>query len=63
MMSEDVQHAFEEDRAVLNEVQKGMSNKSSPHIDLPIDGGQLRFRRRLQAMINEEHEVDRQMAE
>ena len=63
MMSEDVQHVFEEDRDVLNEVQKGMSNKTSPHIDLPIDGGQLRFRRQLQAMINEEQQVDRQMAE
>ena len=63
MMSEDVQHAFEEDRAVLNEVQKGMANKTSAHIDLPIDGGQLRFRRQLQAMINEEQQVDRQMAE
>lgn len=54
MMTEDVQHAFEEDRDVLNEVQKGMAHKSSPHIDLPIDGGQLLFRRQLQAMINEE---------
>ena len=62
-MSDDVQHAFEEDRAVLNEVQKGMSEKTSPHIDLPIDGGQLRFRRQLQAMINEEQQVDAQMAE
>lgn len=63
LMSEDVQHAFEEDRAVLNEVQKGMDEKRSPHIDLPIDGGQLRFRRHLQAMINEERDVDRQMAQ
>jgi len=63
MMSEDVQHAFEEDRAVLNEVQKGMDERTSPHIDLPIDGGQLRFRRQLQAMINEEAQVDRQLAE
>jgi hypothetical protein len=47
----------------LNEVQKGMNNKTSPHIDLPIDGGQLRFRRHLQAMINEEQQVDAQMAE
>lgn len=62
MMSEDVQHAFEEDRNVLNEVQKGMTEKRSPHIDLPIDGGQLRFRRQLQAMINEEQEIDVQMA-
>ena len=53
MMSEDVQKAFEEDRAVLNEVQMGMDTKTSPHIDLPIDGGQLRFRRQLQAMIND----------
>ncbi len=63
MMTEDVQHAFEEDRDVLNAVQIGMANKTSPHIDLPIDGGQLRFRRHLQAMINEEQQVDRQMAE
>ena len=59
---EDVQHAFEEDRDVLNAVQKGMNNKSSPHINLPIDGDQLRFRRQLQAMINEELQVDSQMA-
>ena len=61
MMSEDVRSAFEEDRAVLDEVQIGMEGKTSPHIDLPIDGGPLRFRRRLQAMINEEALVDRQM--
>ncbi|MDU8912944.1 aromatic ring-hydroxylating dioxygenase subunit alpha [Aestuariicoccus sp. MJ-SS9] len=63
MMSEDVRKAFEEDRAVLHEVQRGMADKRSPHIDLPIDAGPLRFRRQLQAMINEEAEVDRQMAE
>ncbi|NNE52715.1 MAG: aromatic ring-hydroxylating dioxygenase subunit alpha [Sulfitobacter sp.] len=63
VMSNDVREAFEEDRAVLREVQKGMETKRTPHIDLPIDGGPLRFRRQLQAMINEEREVDRQMAE
>jgi hypothetical protein len=61
MMSEDVQQAFEEDRAVLNAVQKGMAEKTSPHIDLPIDGGQLRFRRQLEAMISEEALVDAKM--
>jgi len=61
MMTEDVQHAFEEDRAVLNAVQLGMANKTSPHIDLPIDGGQLRFRRALEAMIAEEALVDAKM--
>ena len=63
LMTDDVQQAFEEDRNVLNEVQKGMTNKTSPHIDLPIDAGQLRFRRQLQAMINEEEQVDKQMAQ
>jgi vanillate O-demethylase monooxygenase subunit len=61
MMSEDVQHAFEEDRAVLNEVQIGMDSKTSPHIDLTIDAGQLRFRRQLEAMIAEERLVDEKM--
>ncbi|SPF76564.1 Toluene-4-sulfonate monooxygenase system iron-sulfur subunit TsaM1 [Aliiroseovarius pelagivivens] len=61
MMSEDVRKAFEEDRAVLHEVQIGMDEKTSPHIDLPIDGGPLRFRRQLQAMINEEAAVDKQL--
>lgn len=58
MMSEDVRHAFEEDREVLNEVQKGMSAKKTPHIDLSIDGGQLRYRRQLEAMIAQERSVD-----
>lgn len=61
MMSEDVQHAFEEDRAVLNAVQIGMAEKTSPHIDLSIDGGPLRFRRALEAMIAEEAMVDEKM--
>lgn len=62
MMSEDVRAAFEEDRAVLNEVQIGMATKTSPHIDLSIDAGQLRFRRQLEAMIAEERMVDAKMS-
>ena len=61
MMSEDVKHAFEEDLAVLERVQIGMTSKTTPHIDLNIDGGQLRFRRRLEAMIAEEKMVDTKM--
>lgn len=61
MMSNDVRTAFEEDRAVLNEVQIGMRDKTSPHIDLSIDAGQLRFRRQLEAMITEEALVDAKM--
>ncbi|MBZ0128115.1 MAG: aromatic ring-hydroxylating dioxygenase subunit alpha [Rhodobacteraceae bacterium] len=63
MMSDDVQHAFEEDREVLTHVQIGMASKTSPHIDLPIDGGQLRFRRQLEAMIAEEAAVDAKMSQ
>jgi vanillate O-demethylase monooxygenase subunit len=44
-------------------VQIGMTNKTTPHIDLPIDGGQLRFRRKLEAMIAEERAVDIKMQE
>ncbi|WP_120499127.1 aromatic ring-hydroxylating dioxygenase subunit alpha [Roseovarius sp. EL26] len=58
MMSEDVKHAFEEDREVLNEVQKGMANKSTSHIDLNIDGGQLRYRRQLEVLIDQERTAD-----
>lgn len=62
MMSDDVKHAFEEDRDVLNEVQKGMTNKTTPHIDLPIDGGQLRFRRQLEILIEQERTADAALA-
>ncbi|MEM6372834.1 MAG: aromatic ring-hydroxylating dioxygenase subunit alpha [Pseudomonadota bacterium] len=62
MMSADVKHAFEEDREVLNEVQKGMAHKTTPHIDLAIDGGQLRFRRQLEVMIEQERIADTALA-
>lgn len=61
LMAADVRGAFEEDRAILNEVQIGMNSKTSPHIDLSIDAGQLRFRRQLEAMIVEERLVDEKM--
>ncbi len=61
MMSADVEKAFEEDRAVLREVQIGLSEKTSAHIDLGIDAGPLRFRRQLEAMIAEEALVDQKM--
>ena len=62
MMSEDVRHVFEEDRDVLEQVQIGMNGKTSPHIDLSIDAGQLRFRRQLEAMIAEDALVDEKMS-
>jgi phenylpropionate dioxygenase-like ring-hydroxylating dioxygenase large terminal subunit len=54
MMSADVKHAFEEDRVVLNAVQKGMDGAASPTIDLEIDAGPLRFRRQIAALIDAE---------
>ncbi|WP_345817521.1 aromatic ring-hydroxylating dioxygenase subunit alpha (plasmid) [Paraburkholderia sp. PREW-6R] len=52
---EDVRHAFEEDRAVLAAVHRGMRDKRTPNIDLAIDLGPLRFRRALAKMIEEEN--------
>ena len=51
--SEDVRHAFTEDRAVLTAVHAGIA-KSPSKLDLPLDSGPLRFRRKLQQMINAE---------
>lgn len=53
-MSEDVRHAFEEDRAVLAEVQIGIENATSGLIDLGIDEGPLRFRHLLEERIKAE---------
>jgi len=49
-----VRDAFEEDRIILNAVQKGMDEKQSPNIDLKIDLGAFRFRRGLAARIDQE---------
>jgi len=48
--SEDVRHAFHEDRVVLTAVHAGMA-KSPSKLDLPLDSGPLRFRRKLQQLI------------
>jgi phenylpropionate dioxygenase-like ring-hydroxylating dioxygenase large terminal subunit len=52
-----VRGAFEEDRIVLQAVQKGMDNKSAPNIDLKIDAGPLRFRRRIAQLIAAESQA------
>lgn len=49
-----VRGAFDEDRAVLNAVHKGMANKRTPNLDLKIDVGPLRFRRNLAKLIASE---------
>lgn len=50
-----VRGAFEEDRIVLQAVHAGMQNKRTPNLDLKIDAGPLRFRRRLEQMIAAEN--------
>ncbi len=49
-----VRGAFEEDRVVLTAVQKGMDEKRTPNLDLKIDNGPLRFRRRLAQLVEAE---------
>jgi phenylpropionate dioxygenase-like ring-hydroxylating dioxygenase large terminal subunit len=52
--SASVRAAFEEDKAVLERVHRGMANRRTPHINLKIDTGPLRFRRRLAQLIDAE---------
>ena len=56
-MNESVEFAFNEDREVLIEVQKGMADKTTRNIDIAIDAGPLLFRRRLQKLIDAEKQV------
>ncbi|MCC5989805.1 MAG: aromatic ring-hydroxylating dioxygenase subunit alpha [Pararhodobacter sp.] len=49
-----VRAAFDEDRQVLEAVQRGMDAMQNPNLDLAIDLGPLRFRTRLARMIEAE---------
>lgn len=51
-----VREAFEEDRVIMQAVHRGMADKRSLNIDLTIDAGPLRFRRRMAQMIAAEQE-------
>ena len=53
-MSEAVLAAFSEDLAVLNGVQRGMDASDAPFISIATDAGNLRFRHKLQKMIDAE---------
>jgi phenylpropionate dioxygenase-like ring-hydroxylating dioxygenase large terminal subunit len=52
--AKSVRGAFEEDRVVLAAVHQGMANKRTPNLDLQIDVGPLRFRKRLAQLITQE---------
>lgn len=58
LMAEGVRSAFEEDRAILNAVQKSFAHTETPHIDIAIDSAPLRFRRRLRQLIAAESPLD-----
>ena len=49
--------AFTEDKEILESVHTGMLESKSPHLDLSLDGGSLRFRRKLDGMIAAEQEA------
>ena len=44
VMNQGARMAFEEDRAVLEKVHRGMKNPATPHIDLGLDAGAKQFR-------------------
>ena len=53
-MNDGARMAFEEDRAVLTEVHKGMRDRHTPNIDLRLDAGAKLFRKQLQQRIDNE---------
>lgn len=61
-MNTAIRAVFEEDRLVLNAVQKGMDAKRTPNLDLRIDNAPLRFRRKLAQMIEAEGRARQRVA-
>ncbi len=56
--ADGVRQAFEEDRIILGAVQKGMDNRTTPFINLKLDGGPIKFRRGLERLIDAERQVE-----
>jgi vanillate O-demethylase monooxygenase subunit len=54
-MNDGARMAFEEDRAILTEVDRGMRNPQTPNIDLRLDAGAKLFRKQLQQQIDSEN--------
>lgn len=53
-IAEGAREAFLEDRDILEAVHKGIANETSRHINLGLDAGSLKFRRKLDRMITAE---------
>jgi len=49
-----VRGAFEEDRVVLEAVQRGMDDRRTPSLDLAIDNGPKRFRQKIARLVEAE---------
>jgi phenylpropionate dioxygenase-like ring-hydroxylating dioxygenase large terminal subunit len=56
-LNEGARGAFEEDRVVLEAVDKGMSEKRRANLDLQLDIGSRKFRKKLKALIKAEKET------
>jgi phenylpropionate dioxygenase-like ring-hydroxylating dioxygenase large terminal subunit len=54
-----VKGAFEEDRVILNAVQKSFERSKTASIDISIDSAPLRFRRSIRRLIDAEAHADR----
>ena len=57
MLNEGARGAFEEDRVVLEAVDKGMTEKRRANLDLQLDIGSRKFRNKLNALIKTEKET------
>ena len=55
-LNDGARGAFEEDRVVLEAVDKGMREKKRPNLDLQLDIGSRKFRKKLSALIMAEKE-------
>jgi vanillate O-demethylase monooxygenase subunit len=53
-MNDGAHMAFEEDRAILTHVHRGMRDRETPNIDLRLDAGAKLFRKQLQQKIDAE---------
>lgn len=61
-MNQGAYTAFTEDREVLEAVHVGMKNKKTPHLDLGLDAGALRFRKLLRSRAEAEASISRTAA-
>ena len=57
-MNDGARMAFEEDRAVLEDVHAGMKDPATPFIDLGLDAGAKLFRLMLSRKIDDEQKTE-----